>query len=136
MPDTPIPWVGLAALAAMFLLPLLPDWLLRGRGRSSTGRAGMCAATATPPGPTSTPAPWPNASLVRGCGARSTGSGRRPNWNPARSAGSRGRDARQIVRPGRVAPSGCSREASRGRVVWCRVGKATRPVACRPAPAR
>jgi hypothetical protein len=30
MPDTPIPWVGLAALAAMFLLPLLPDWLFEG----------------------------------------------------------------------------------------------------------
>jgi hypothetical protein len=30
MPDTPIPWVGLAALAAMFLLPLLPGWLFEG----------------------------------------------------------------------------------------------------------
>jgi hypothetical protein len=30
MPDTPTPWVGLAALAAMFLLPLLPDWLSEG----------------------------------------------------------------------------------------------------------
>jgi hypothetical protein len=30
MPDAPIPWVGLAALAAMFLLPLLPDWLFEG----------------------------------------------------------------------------------------------------------
>src|SRR5918994_4994855 len=30
MPDTPTPWVGLAALAAMFLLPLLPDWLFEG----------------------------------------------------------------------------------------------------------
>ena len=30
MPDTPIPWVGLAALAAMFLLPLLPEWLFEG----------------------------------------------------------------------------------------------------------
>jgi hypothetical protein len=30
MPDTPIPWVGLAALAAMVLLPLLPDWLFEG----------------------------------------------------------------------------------------------------------
>jgi hypothetical protein len=27
MPDTPVPWVGLAALAAMFVLPYLPDWL-------------------------------------------------------------------------------------------------------------
>jgi hypothetical protein len=30
MPDTPTPWVGLAALLAMFLLPLLPDWLFEG----------------------------------------------------------------------------------------------------------
>jgi hypothetical protein len=30
MPDSPIPWVGLAALAAMFVLPLLPDWLFEG----------------------------------------------------------------------------------------------------------
>jgi hypothetical protein len=30
MPDTPTPWVGLAALAAMFLLPVLPDWLFEG----------------------------------------------------------------------------------------------------------
>jgi hypothetical protein len=30
MPDAPTPWVGLAALAAMFLLPLLPDWLFEG----------------------------------------------------------------------------------------------------------
>ena len=31
MPDTPVPWVGLAALAVMFLLPLLPEWLFEGR---------------------------------------------------------------------------------------------------------
>jgi hypothetical protein len=30
MPAIPTPWVGLAALAAMFLLPLLPDWLFEG----------------------------------------------------------------------------------------------------------
>jgi hypothetical protein len=30
MPHTPIPWVGLAALAAMFLIPMLPDWLFEG----------------------------------------------------------------------------------------------------------
>jgi len=30
MADTPVPWIGLAALAAMFLLPLLPDWLFEG----------------------------------------------------------------------------------------------------------
>ena len=30
MPDSSIPWVGLAALAAMFVLPLLPNWLFEG----------------------------------------------------------------------------------------------------------
>ncbi len=30
MPDAPIPWVGLAALLAMFVLPFLPDWLFEG----------------------------------------------------------------------------------------------------------
>jgi hypothetical protein len=26
----PIPWIGLAALIAMFLIPFLPDWLFEG----------------------------------------------------------------------------------------------------------
>jgi hypothetical protein len=30
MPHAPTPWVGLAALAAMFLIPFLPDWLFEG----------------------------------------------------------------------------------------------------------
>jgi hypothetical protein len=30
MPDSPIPWIGLAAQAAMFVLPLLPGWLFEG----------------------------------------------------------------------------------------------------------
>lgn len=30
MSDTPVPWVGLAALIAMFVLPFLPDWLFEG----------------------------------------------------------------------------------------------------------
>jgi hypothetical protein len=30
MSHTPIPWVGLAALVAMFVLPLLPNWLFEG----------------------------------------------------------------------------------------------------------
>jgi hypothetical protein len=30
MPHAPTPWVGLAALAAMFLLPFLPAWLFEG----------------------------------------------------------------------------------------------------------
>jgi hypothetical protein len=30
MPHAPTPWIGLAALAAMFVLPWLPDWLFEG----------------------------------------------------------------------------------------------------------
>lgn len=30
MPHAPTPWIGLAALAAMFLLPFLPAWLFEG----------------------------------------------------------------------------------------------------------
>jgi hypothetical protein len=30
MPHTPTPWVGLAALVAMFALPYLPNWLFEG----------------------------------------------------------------------------------------------------------
>jgi hypothetical protein len=30
MPHAPTPWVGLAAVLAMFVLPLLPDWLFEG----------------------------------------------------------------------------------------------------------
>jgi hypothetical protein len=46
--DTPIPWVGLAALAAMFLLPLLPEWLFEGprtiRHRPRRHVCGDCGA--------------------------------------------------------------------------------------------
>jgi hypothetical protein len=51
MPDTPIPWVGLAALAAMFLLPYLPDWLFEGprtiRHRPLRHICGDCGASWT-----------------------------------------------------------------------------------------
>jgi hypothetical protein len=30
MPHTPTPWIGLAAVVAMFALPFLPAWLLEG----------------------------------------------------------------------------------------------------------
>ena len=30
MPESPMPWVGLAALTAMFVLAFLPDWLFEG----------------------------------------------------------------------------------------------------------
>jgi hypothetical protein len=33
MPEVPTPWIGLAALAAMVVLPQLPAWLRVGRPR-------------------------------------------------------------------------------------------------------
>jgi hypothetical protein len=30
MPHSPTPWIGLAAVLAMFLLPFLPSWFLEG----------------------------------------------------------------------------------------------------------
>jgi hypothetical protein len=30
MPHTPTPWIGLAALLAMFVIPFLPTWLFEG----------------------------------------------------------------------------------------------------------
>ena len=33
MPEVPTPWIGLAALAAMVVLPQLPAWLRNGRPR-------------------------------------------------------------------------------------------------------
>jgi hypothetical protein len=48
MPHAPTPWAGLAALAAMFLLPLLPDWLFEGprtiRHRPRRHVCGDCGA--------------------------------------------------------------------------------------------
>jgi hypothetical protein len=48
MPDTPVPWVGLAALVAMFLLPYLPEWLFEGprviRHRPRRHVCGDCGA--------------------------------------------------------------------------------------------
>ena len=40
----PVP-AALLGVLAMFVIPFLPDWLFEGRGRSSTGRVAMCAAT-------------------------------------------------------------------------------------------
>jgi hypothetical protein len=33
MPHAPTPWIGLAALVAMFVLPFLPSWLFEGPRR-------------------------------------------------------------------------------------------------------
>ena len=33
MPEVPTPWIGLAALAAMVVLPLLPTWFTEGPRR-------------------------------------------------------------------------------------------------------
>jgi hypothetical protein len=91
MPDIPTPWVGLAALLAMFVLPFVPDWLFEGPRTIRHGRAGMSAATATPPGPRGTSARLKRARPNRPCGANFAGLRRRPSSNAARGHGSRAR---------------------------------------------
>jgi hypothetical protein len=67
MPDTPIPWVGLAAVAAMFLLPYLPEWLFEGprtiRHRPDRHICGDCSAPWTSGHTCSPPDRKPAASL-------------------------------------------------------------------------
>jgi hypothetical protein len=45
MPNTPPPWIGLAALVAMFIIPFLPDWLFEGpRTKKHWPRRHICGA--------------------------------------------------------------------------------------------
>jgi hypothetical protein len=49
MPNAPTPWIGLAALVAMFVLPLLPNWLFEGpRTIRHRPRRHICADCAAP----------------------------------------------------------------------------------------
>ena len=53
MPHVETPWVGLAALVAMFVLPFLPNWLFEGprtiRHRPRRHICADCGAPWTPP---------------------------------------------------------------------------------------
>jgi hypothetical protein len=48
MPHAPTPWVGLAALVAMFVIPMLPNWLFEGprtvRHHPRRHICGLCSA--------------------------------------------------------------------------------------------
>ena len=49
MPHAPTPWVGLAALVAMFVLPMLPNWLFEGpRTFKHRSRRHICADCSAP----------------------------------------------------------------------------------------
>jgi len=49
MPNAPTPWVGLAALVAMFVLPMLPNWLFEGpRTIKHRPRRHVCADCSAP----------------------------------------------------------------------------------------
>jgi hypothetical protein len=49
MRDTPIPWIGLAAMLAMFILPFVPDWLFQGRRTTKHWpRRHICGDCGTP----------------------------------------------------------------------------------------
>lgn len=45
MTHNPVPWVGLLALVAMFVIPFLPDWIFEGpRTRKHWPRRHVCGA--------------------------------------------------------------------------------------------
>jgi hypothetical protein len=49
MPNVPTPWIGLAALAAMFVLPFLPSWVFEGpRKTKQWPREHVCARCSGP----------------------------------------------------------------------------------------
>jgi hypothetical protein len=48
MRDNPVPWIGLAAVLAMFIIPFLPDWLFEGPRTAKH---------------------WPRRHVCGGCGA-------------------------------------------------------------------
>jgi hypothetical protein len=49
MLDTTTPWIGLAALVAMFVIPFLPDWLFEGpRTRKHWPRRHVCGDCGAP----------------------------------------------------------------------------------------
>lgn len=85
MPHTPTPWVGLAALLAMFLLPYLSERLFQGPRTIRHPRRHLCD-DCHPPGPTSTPAHPQSAGPFRPFAGSCAGSTRRPGWNAAQGA--------------------------------------------------
>jgi hypothetical protein len=49
MPNAPTPWIGLAAVVAMFVLPFLPNWLFEGPSTvRHRPRRHVCADCAAP----------------------------------------------------------------------------------------
>jgi hypothetical protein len=69
MLDTPTPWVGLAALVAMFVFPFLPEWLFEGpRTVKHWPRRHVCGVCNAPwaDGHTCTPATNGPGSPLRG----------------------------------------------------------------------
>jgi hypothetical protein len=49
MPNAPTPWVGLAVLVAMFVIPFLPNWLFEGpRTVRHRPRRHVCADCGAP----------------------------------------------------------------------------------------
>jgi hypothetical protein len=73
------PWIGLAALVAMFVVPFFQAGCLKGRERSNTGRAGMSVVSVAPLGATGTPANRSLTSSVRSFAASFAGSRQQPN---------------------------------------------------------
>jgi len=67
MPEAPTPWIGLAALAAMFLIPFLPAWFFEGprkiKHRPLEHVCANCDSAWTPEHSCSLPIPTKESSL-------------------------------------------------------------------------
>jgi hypothetical protein len=86
MMHTDIPWIGLVALIAMFVLPFLPQWLFEGpRTLKHHPRRHVCAECGAPwvDGHACAPGHEPGAQVLRGQLLRprtSTALEHRPQW--------------------------------------------------------
>ena len=135
MPDIPTPWVGLAALLAMFVLPFVPDWLFEGprtvRHRPRRHVCGDCNA------------PWTEGHICspEASEAEPTSAGR---TSPACAAGRartppRGTDlALGPPRPypgggsGGRRPNSCATTGEREAPRWSGLARARRPCVAAP----
>jgi hypothetical protein len=93
MPHTPTPWIGLAALVAMFVLPFLPSWLFEGpRTLKHWPRRHVCGECG---------APWTDDHVCRLPGAAAA---RRPLRGELRRRPAAELERRRPVRARRALP--------------------------------
>jgi hypothetical protein len=99
MRNTPIPWIGLAAVVAMFVLPFLPNWLFEGRRTTKHWpRRHICGDCGVPwiQGHSCTPDANAAGPSLRGELRRA----KQPEISPRALTGRKGTMPRSRVRPG------------------------------------